>query len=422
MKFIKTSMKFYVFIVLVVTTCIFSGCDSKYIGKDRNSKWTKDIEYLAKILPEKHINLFSQITKNEFNSEVNNLKKEVPNMNDDEVKIGIHKIVASTGDAHTQCTFNSTKKIYPMALYWFKDGIYVKNTIDKYKNIQYCKLVKVNGKDIKEVDDSIEKIIPHENNSQVKNILPQYLNIPEILHGLKIVSNEDKVNFTFEDKEKHLYDVQMDSIILDENSKKLLKKSLVDKSDDSTKPLYRRNSDMDYWYKYLEDEKVLYFKYNNCMEDKKKPFNSFSKEMLNIMNKHTVNKLVIDLRNNGGGNSSILEPFINKIKEKNINNKTKLFVIVGRETFSSAVLNSIYLKNETNATFVGEETGGKPNCFGEVRSFKLPNSRMDVYYSTKEFKESKVDTPSFVPDKIIELSIDDYAAKKDPVLDFILNK
>ncbi|MBI6875654.1 S41 family peptidase [Clostridium aciditolerans] len=422
MKFIKNSIKFYISIVLIVITCVFSGCASKYIGKDRNSKWTKDIEYLAKVLPEKHKNLFSKITKDEFDSEINNLKKELPNMNDDEVKIGIQKIVASVGDAHTQCTFDSTKKIYPISLYWFKDGIYVCNTIDKYKNIQYCKLVKVNGKDIKEVEASIAKIISHENDSQVKNMLPQYLALPEILHGLKIVSNGDKANFTFEDKEKHLYDVEIEAITLDENSKDLFKKSLVDKLDDNTRPLYRRNSNIDYWYKYLEDEKVLYFKYNSCKEDTKKPFNAFSQEMLNIMDTHTVNKLVIDLRNNGGGNSSILEPFVNKIKKKSINSKDKLFVIVGRETFSSAVLNSIYLRNETNATFVGEETGGKPNSLGEVRSFKLPNSKIEVYYSTKEFKESKVDTPSFIPDKVIESSIDDYESKKDPVLNFILNK
>jgi hypothetical protein len=416
MKFIKTSMKFYGSIILIVITCIFGGCASEYIGKDRNSKWTKDIDYLAKILPEKHKNLFSKITKDEFNNKVNTLKKEVPNMNDDEVAVGIRKIVASVGDAHTQCNFKVTK-VYPMSLYWFKDGIYVKSTIDKYKNIRYCKLVKINGKDIKEVEDSIVQIISHENGSQVKNILPQYLIIPEVLHGLNITSNKDKVNFTFEDKEKHSLEVQMDSIVLDEKSKNLI----VDKSENSSKPLYMKSADMNYWYKYLEREKVVYFKYNNCMDDTKKPFSAFSREILQFVDTHAVNKLVIDLRNNGGGNSSILEPFINKIKEKSINNKTKLFVIVGRETFSSAILNAVYLKNETNATFVGEETGGKPNHFGEVKTFKLPNSRIDVYYSTEEFKESNVDTPSFVPDKIIELSIDDYASKKDPVLDFIIN-
>lgn len=422
MRFIKSSIKFYISIVLVVITCIFSGCDFQYIGKDRNSKWTKDVEYLAKILPEKHKNLFSKITKDEFYSEINSLKKEIPNMNDDEVKIGIQKIVASVGDAHTNCSFSTTRAIYPIMLYCFKDGIYVYNTIEKYKNIQYCKLIEINGKDIKEAEASISKIISHENGSQVKNMLPQYLSLPDVLHGLKIVSNRDKAKFTFEDKEKHLCDVEIEGITLDEDSKEVFKKSLVDKIDDNTRPLYRRNSDIDYWYKYLEDEKVLYFKYNSCKEDMKKPFNAFSQEMLNILDSHTVNKLVIDLRNNGGGNSSILEPFINKIKKKNINSKDKLFVIVGRETFSSAVLNSIYLRNETNATFVGEETGGKPNSLGEVRSFKLPNSKIEVSYSTKEFKESKVDTPSFIPDKVIESSINDYESKKDPVLNFILNK
>lgn len=54
-----------------------------------------------------------------------------------------------------------------------------------------------------------------------------------------------------------------------------------------------------------------------------------------------VEKLVVDIRNNGGGSSSLLDPFIDEIGKRDINAPDRLFVIVGRGTFSSAILNAL---------------------------------------------------------------------------------
>jgi hypothetical protein len=79
----------------------------------------------------------------------------------------------------------------------------------------------------------------------------------------------------------------------------------------------------------------------------------------------------------------LLMPFINQIKaNKKINKKGRLFVIIGRQTFSSAILNAISFKNNTEAIFVGEPTGGKPNHYGEIKVFTLKNSPIRVQYST----------------------------------------
>jgi hypothetical protein len=51
--------------------------------------------------------------------------------------------------------------------------------------------------------------------------------------------------------------------------------------------------------------------------------------------------------------------------------------------FTSGLLNAIDLRQKTNATFVGEATGGKPNHFGEVGNFRLPNSRLQVNYAKR---------------------------------------
>ena len=61
----------------------------------------------------------------------------------------------------------------------------------------------------------------------------------------------------------------------------------------------------------------------------------------------------------------------------------------------------------TNAVFVGEETGGKPNHFGEVKSFQLPSSKLPVSYSTKYFKRTDENMNTITPDVKIELSFSD---------------
>jgi C-terminal processing protease CtpA/Prc len=138
---------------------------------------------------------------------------------------------------------------------------------------------------------------------------------------------------------------------------------------------------------------------------------------------HQTDKLVIDLRNNTGGDSSILQPLINALAtDPGFNRSDRLFVITGRLTISSGLLNAISLRQQTHGTFVGEATGGKPNHFGEVGSFRLPNSQLLVTYAKKFFSTVSGDPASLFPDTTIELSSADYFAGRDRVLENILNR
>ena len=77
-------------------------------------------------------------------------------------------------------------------------------------------------------------------------------------------------------------------------------------------------------------------------------------------------------------------------------------------------------KRMTEAIFVGEETGGKPNHFGEIKSFRLPYSGLKLKYSTKYFKRTDEDINTITPDFIIETSFDEYIRGIDPVFDWVL--
>lgn len=403
-------------ILIIGVICIFAvNSDAKYISRngDRIDKWEKDIDYIADKLPKKHKNMFFKLNEEEFKNGINELKGQLNQMNDAEIKVSLSQIVASIGDAHTSINF-SAEKMFPLEFYWFNDGIYIINTSEDYKDFKYKKLKKINNKDINEIIERISSVVSHENEAILKSQVPIRIALPELLKGLKIIDNIDNATFTFEGNSENSINVKaLDGEEVFEN--------IFGKSREGENiPLYMQNKDKYYWFKYLEDEKVVYFNYSQCMEMEDKPFKDFSVELMNVLNAKGVEKLIIDIRNNGGGNSMILKNLISEIGKSELNKKGKLFVIIGRRTFSSAVLNAIELNNNTDAIFVGEPTGGKPNHYGEVKSFELPNNKITVSYSSKYFKNYDKDIDTFVPDKTIELTIEDYINNVDPVLEYIL--
>ncbi len=378
-------------------------------------QWIEDIDYLAKQLPREHKNLFANLKKTVFEQEIEELKQEIPNLSENEIVANISRIVAMVGDAHTTLGLNVTRA-YPLSFYWFEEGIYLAYATAEYKEALYCKLTKINGHKLEEVMDILCTVISHENEAQLKSKIPQYLIFTDMLLGLGLISNPYMVEYTFMDRMGEEFSLIVEPISATGGRPELI-------GGMEATPLYCESPEQYYWYRYLEDAKTVYFKYNACSNMQDQSVSSFTKELLSFVDKNPVEKLVIDLRNNGGGNSALLDSFINKLKKnKKLNQEGKLFVIIGRETFSSAILNAASLKNKTTAIFVGEPTGGRPNHYGEVKYFRLPNSQMYVTYSTKYFTYFKEDVPTFVPDIAVELSIDDYIHGKDPVLETILTE
>lgn len=83
------------------------------------------------------------------------------------------------------------------------------------------------------------------------------------------------------------------------------------------------------------------------------------------------------------------------------------------------MMNAIELKQTTNATFVGEPTGGNINHFGEIKSFTLPNTKTRVSYSTKYWENWKDHSGALKPDIAAGNSIFDFMKSIDPAMEII---
>jgi hypothetical protein len=95
---------------------------------------------------------------------------------------------------------------------------------------------------------------------------------------------------------------------------------------------------------------------------------------------------------------------------------------MGRATFSSGFLAAINLRDDLAAILVGEPSGEKPNSYGEVKTLTLPNTQLEVQYSTKFFKIVKHRDPqALAPDIVMRSLLEDALAGRDPVLDAALH-
>ena len=185
------------------------------------------------------------------------------------------------------------------------------------------------------------------------------------------------------------------------------------------RPFYLSRPDEPFWYEYRPGSKTLYFRYASCTD--LLGFRRAAKEFWALADANPVERLVIDLRGNGGGNTYQFDTFfLPRLKDHpELDDPERLFVLVDRRTFSSASDHAAHLSVDTRATLVGEPTGGRPNGYGEVRSFSLPNSGARVNYSTNYFQVMESDPPSIEPEVTIYVSGPQAFGGQDPVLDYV---
>ena len=97
-----------------------------------------------------------------------------------------------------------------------------------------------------------------------------------------------------------------------------------------------------------------------------------------------------------------------------------LFVLIGVDKFSAAMSNAAQFRQQTSATLVGEPIGERPNSYQEAREMWLPNSQLLVRYSTQYYKFVEQGENIIRPDREIITEWREYAAGRDPVLEWVL--
>ena len=280
--------------------------------------------------------------------------------------------------------------------------------------------------DIKKVTDSISSLFVNENKAIYKSKSLTGLHSTQLLRFFGFAKN-DSIKITFQNSNLLTEKTLLPEEIKDDDKIKINPQNIT---------FIRENKKKIFEKKYFEKEKILYVLYNSCVSKeepsiyKGKPeettlpsFLEFQNEVKKMLNDNPVEKLIFDMRLNSGGSYKQGDNFIREVViNSKIDKKGKLFVLIGRDTFSAAILNSRFFQENTKAIFVGEETMGKPNHYGFLNYFNLNNSKIEVSYSTEiVLTTKKKNQETMKPDYNVEETFEDYKNGIDPVFEFVKN-
>lgn len=388
----------------------FAFFNSSYGQQVDRKGLLNDLRYFRDSLPAKHLNLFSKVSKQTFLKKCNDLERKIDKLDIDEFTIELFKINASIAEEHTILFPKHTVK-FPLKLQLFDDGILVVGADSIYRNLLLSKILAINGVSYKQLNKKFHEVFKKDNPSYVKIWINYFLSKPEFLRGLGIVDTIDSNSFTVLTTSGEVIRTKIASVPIENKINYLY----VDQY--STFLPYKNKGS--YWFEMDTKRSILYFNYLQCRNDPEETFADFNKRLFNEIQNSKPEKLVLDLRFNGGGDNAVLNPFIESIKANYLNRKNSFFVLIGYNTFSSSLMNAIDLRRNTNSILIGEPTGGSINHYGELRSFELPSAKMKITYSTKYWENWKNHVGPLKPDHQVKRNYESFLNNLDEALEYI---
>lgn len=321
-------MKNYLIIILILISTITFGQEKKYLS---------DFEYFIEKLTETHPDPYSGFGgRIEFYKEKENLKSRISDsISNDDFVILVNQFLSNLDDSHTNLYFdkseNKEQKYFPLQLKISSDKVFINNSSKEYKDLIGKPIVQINDIEIDKWRAKAKSFLPSE------NISGEYFNLIKIITdyqlSLKFFNNSDILKLTFSNN-----DTKNVSYVT-QKAKYLENKSQFEFKNDNGLLFYSmigKNNDIGYlaWNSILSREVLentyknspnwiqgnLNWAYNYLNETQtgdinediiKVPalyeqFYKLTKEMSEKDSKY----LIIDLRENSGGMTPIVNPLL----------------------------------------------------------------------------------------------------------------
>jgi len=383
-------------------------------------KYEKALYEMINELEEKHLCFPFVITKEELNKYTKKLVKNNPIKDDYDFVYDANCIIKKamgTYDSHTKASY---KKLVgsniPIKLKMENNKFYIIKTDKEHKDMELSQVLKINGIDVNKLKDELDNMISYSTKGWFIGCVEYYLREVYYLRALPSIDNKCKeITYTIKDQNNNIKNVSFDA---DKNYERI--------------EVAKEN----YTYKIIDNTLVI--TYSSCEEREKNEMNNFVKKIDKTSKDNDIKNYIIDVRNNTGGNSSIIKPLIEYLKGKDI------ITLVNSSVFSSGRWAVNDLKS-IGSKLVGTELGTALNCFGNSSGiieseecnnirlrystsyFFLKNDILEGYYTQEDFTKHKndhevINQSYYNPDIYVENTIDDYKNGTDRQLEVALKE
>jgi hypothetical protein len=376
------------------------------------AQWREDITFFAREIALRHGDAFHTISRRRFDSLVAELDHRLAGLDGDQVYVELNRLANLIGDAHTFVAIPEDSPRFPFAVRRFGTEYRVVAVQQGSERLLGSRLLTVEEIPTASAIQRLWSLTPADEHHSLRQARAEgFLSVGMILRGSAITPVRDRVTLTLEDVNGRASRIDVRALLADSAA------ALPWKEVFSTAPLFARHPNKSFWYQYLPEARVIYCSFRG--------YDSLAARaggLLELVQQVRPEKLVIDMRQNGGGDYELgLRALVDPLSRMpSINRRGRLFIVIGPNTLSASMANATQFRSRTSAILVGEAVGEKPNSFQEPREMQLPNSHLIVRYSTKYYRFVNHGPNIVEPDDRVVPTWAEYRAGHDPVLEWII--
>jgi hypothetical protein len=375
-------------------------------AETRDGRWQQDIDYLMHNIAKLHAIPWRYISREAWEAKARLLRDSVSTKTDTQITCELSALLALLGDGHTRISRQESKVPYellPIAVRSLAGGYFITQATKDQQRLVGAEIVAINDQAIGTVIAKTRGWVSAENHQADRANSEALIRQLDFLKAIGVCT-QDEARFK----------LKLTSGIVEEITLTVPQK--LDWADPGyPQAEYRNNRNAVACYRFDPHSALAIFQYNSCRE--RDLFRTIAAAFWTEFDQAERKALVVDLRGNGGGDSSIIKPLLEGIVARGLNSPGRLYVLTDRDTYSSAFHGLLELRKR-NAIHLGEASAQKLNYGGNIEGFRLPNSQLRVSYPTQDSTWLPgIDVRSVEPDSAIDPTSKDYFHEVDPVLE-----
>lgn len=394
-------------VILVAVVVIIGSIDIRLLLPATTSQslteeqWLEDLEFLDDALqkhPAYNDSLGGIVSNHRYQLE------KVRNLDNYQAVQTAMNMVSTFKDGHSNVMpfqlYLKTRYL-PIQTYEFEDGVYI--TASKYNDLIGGKIVSINNHSIEKLLEGITPLIGADNPSYTKYQSAMYIPNLDILKILDPETSTTEANIKIA-----LNGKELTKSLASVNMLRWLFWSLA--PNDDWRPVGHniRSKKNDVVKK---NDTLLYLTFNKTGPEEL--LTAIGNKLQNEVYGNKIKHLIIDMRNNSGGDNTSYNDLIKALTDIKID----LTLFTSRKTFSAGINFISELKLKRSFKIIGEHTGAGHNHYGDAQTIFLPHSGLMINIATREWAFiPEIHENTIEPDHLIRYTSSDYFSHVDPWL------
>ncbi|HMG71243.1 MAG TPA: hypothetical protein VK544_09030 [Gemmatimonadaceae bacterium] len=420
---LRSWLRLLLFVLALSFLAVNLGQAQSPSDSERVAGWRSDIRYYLEQLKRQHYVYRARPLPAGLIQAADRLSRNVPRYSDERILAEFEHLASFAGDGHTYLLPFGSRRVtahaLPLRFFLFSDGMFVIDASPGYERWIGSRVVRVGDTPAATVIERMRPTLSADNRYGYLWVAPALLSFRGYLENFADGIGQDSVSLTLAPRGAKEVRITIASIVAPpmRGMPKLLASRLQGAA---PPPMYLSNITQNFWFKPLADS-VLYVQFNQVMNSGES-LAAFAGRLGTTLRDMNPRAVIVDVRHNNGGNLGLLPPLLGAFRSyEGARRDGRIYVLMGRNTFSAAQVFLAQMDRDTHAVFAGEPSSSRPNFVGEETEVVLPWSGAIGSISDEYHETIPGDTREWIEPNIkLTLSSADYFANRDPLLEKVL--